>query len=373
MKRLLCIILFAFSAIPIVFASTPLKIAILELRPGVGVDYNRVDGLADMLTLELYQSGYFTIVERTQVQQVLDANNLTGKQLSREQQQSIGKKLEVDAVLIGTINYIIRDVKIASDGVTKVNVGEYNLDIRLVSTTDGSLLSSAGAQGGETERVLMNKVAVQLTQNLNTLLVEKKVHLLYNYLSVYPEDLGVFSSHPSMLIDITNRNASYGYTDWRLPTKEEMSLLEANTRLINLNRSIPYAYQGIWNNQSGNFNVRLVRSKVVTQQHSASTYSPYFENETYDFGIIPILGGSVQGKFCLQNPTKENIYIVDVVKTNSSISVSWDRNTISPGQYGFVYVTYNPNGRQGATLNNSLNVELSNGKILVINVRGRVK
>lgn len=373
MKRILLLVLInlCFSALS---ATNHLKVAILELKPGVGVTASQADGLSDMLTLELYQSGYFNIKERARVKEVIKANNFTNKQLSKQEQQLIGRKLEVEAVLIGTINYIIRDVKLASDGVSKINIGEYNIDIRLISVSDGSLLSSAGALGGgRTDRELMNDLAIQLGQNLDKSYITKEVHLLYDYLYVYPEDLGIFSSHPGMLIDITNKNASYGYSDWRLPTKEEMSLLEANTRLINLNRSTPYAYNGIWNHKSGDYTVRLVRSKIVTQQQSYNTNLPYFENETLNFGSIPIFGGSVTGSFQLHNSSQDEIYIRNVITTNSSIRSSWNKNAIHPGESTFINVTYNPNGRQGVSLNHTINVELSNGQRFTLYVKGKVK
>lgn len=374
MKKTVILLFSIFCLSSILSANNQLKIAILELRSGVGMQQSRVEGLADMLTLELYQSGHFSIIERTQVQQVLKANNFTGKQLSLKEQQYIGEKLKVDAVLIGTVNYIVRDTKLASDGDTKFNSGEYNVSIRLVSVSDGSVLSSAGTDGrGRRESEIMKEIAVQLAQNLDSQYIEKKIHLLYDYLYVYPEDLGTFSSNPELLINITNKNAAYGYTDWRLPTQEEMSLLEANTRLISLNRSTSYAYQNIWNYQKGNFTVRLVRSKVVTQQKISNSSMPYFENETYDFGIIPILSGTVSGFYRLQNPSQDNIYIKNVITTNSSIRISWDKGTILPGEFGTINISYNPNGRQGVTLNHTINVELSNGQRFTLYVRGRVK
>ena len=102
-----------------------LRIAILDIKAGVGENTSHVDGLEDMLTNELFNSGYFTIVERSRVDQVLHANNLYGKTLTTAQYQEMAKKLQVDAILVGTINYIIRDVKNASDGSSKINLGEY--------------------------------------------------------------------------------------------------------------------------------------------------------------------------------------------------------------------------------------------------------
>ena len=52
-----------------------------------------------------------------------------------------------------------------------------------------------------------------------------KVVVLYDYLYVYPEDLGEFSSEPVNLIEQINRQKKYGYDDWRMPTREELEII----------------------------------------------------------------------------------------------------------------------------------------------------
>lgn len=357
------------------YSNPRLRIAILDLKAGVGRSQSQVDGLADMLGVELYNSGYFTVIERGQLNTVLNANNIsTNAKTSPEQLKLIGKKLNVSAVLIGTVNFIARDSKLASDGITRFESGEYNIDIRLVSVENGEWLSSAGLKECGTERSLMTKLAQQLAKNLDNSILPNNNNspkILLDYLYVAPADLGYFSSSPENIINITNKQVLCGYRDWRLPTREELDLLRANARLLNLEQGASYAYDGMrWN---GEYAVRLVRSKVVVQQKTSERQYPYFEETTHDFGAIPILSGSVKKRFRLLNPSPFDTKIENVTTTSSSISVDWTRTSIETGGAGYVYITYNPNGRQGVHFNNAINVHLSSGKTLTIYVTGYVE
>lgn len=349
-----------------------LRIAILDLKPGVGQSTSQVNGLEDMLTTELQKSGYFTIIERSRVDQVLQANNLYGQKLSSAQYKQIASKLQVDAVLVGTINYIVTDVKTASDGQSKINVGEYNVDLRLVSV-DGEILSSAAVHSaGKSERATMDLAAQEIVRNLDTSVKgNKTVQVLYDYLYVFPEDLGSFSSNPSNIINITNRNNSYGYSDWRLPTEEEVQIMKANSTMLHLDKQYTYASDNCkWNQY---YNVRLVRTRVTVQQRPTNRERPYFEETSRDFGRIPILGGIVRKRFCLQNPSNRGVSITNITKTDSHISVEWNNDNITPGEHGFIVVSYNPNGRQGVSFRSTINVTLSDGQVIELLVTGRVE
>ena len=371
---LLCIV---FVTIPCLTYSAKLRIAILDIRAGVGQEFSQIDGLEDMLNTELFKSGYFTIIERSRVDQVLHANNLYGKSLTDAEYKRIGDKLQIDAVLVGTINYIIRDIKTASDGTSKINVWEYDIDLRLIGITGeytGELLSSASVRAdGKSKREAMDLAAQEIVRNLELVFKNNKtVQILYDYLYVFPEDLGIFSVRPSNIIAITNRNNSYGFSDWRLPTDEEVQILEANSKTLRLDNARAYASDrcDLWNGSS--YNVRLVRSKIVVQQRPIERPKAYFENLTFDFGKIPILGGVTYTLFCLQNPSNRGIYIRNVTKTDSHISVDWEENEIRPGEKGFVKVSYNPNGRQGVSFKSTLIVTLSDGQMLNLQVSGKV-
>lgn len=359
-------------------AQNRLRIAILDLNAGVNRTQSQVNGLADMLSVELFNSGCFSIVERTQVEKVFREQDFQISGMTDAQRQRIGGVLGVDAIVTGTINFIPRDSRYGSDYSTRYDVGEYNVDIRLVSVNTGELLSVAGGeQNGGTERDLMRRVAMQLANNLElpnqSATVVTSPYLLYDYLYVYPEDLGVFTSAPTALIQATNKNSAYGYNDWRLPTQEELDALNSNRKTLRMNGRNAYAHENSWRYGATSFSVRLVRTAVLVQQPAIPQGSPYFESTICDLGRINVLSGAAHGQFVLQNPTSSRVYIENVTNTSSAITVNYTSGAIRPGEAGYVSVSYNPNGRQGMKINNSLKVTLSDGQQITLNVKGFVE
>ena len=359
-------------------AQNRLRIAILDLNAGVNRTQSQVNGLADMLSVELFNSGRFSIVERTQVEKVFREQDFQISGMTDAQRQRIGGALGVDAIVTGTINFIPRDSRYGSDYSTRYDVGEYNVDIRLVSVNTGELLSVAGGeQNGGTERDLMRRVAMQLANNLElpnqSATVVTSPYLLYDYLYVYPEDLGVFTSAPTALIQATNKNSAYGYNDWRLPTQEELDALNSNRKTLRMNGRNAYAHENSWRYGATSFSVRLVRTAVLVQQPAIPQGSPYFESTICDLGRINVLSGAAHGQFVLQNPTSSRVYIENVTNTSSAITVNYTSGAIRPGEAGYVSVSYNPNGRQGMKINNSLKVTLSDGQQITLNVKGFIE
>lgn len=379
MKRskyiLFALLLFVVWNIP---AQNRLHIAILDLDAGVNRTQQQVNGLADMLSVELFNSGCFIIVERSKVEKVIREQHFQMSGLTDTQRKKIGGILKVDAIVTGTINFIPRDTRYGSDYSSKYDVGEYNVDIRLVSVNTGEWLSVAGGeQKGCTERELMRRVAMQLADNLElsnqSTAIASSPYLLYGYLYVYPEDLGVFSSVPTSLIQATNKNSAYGYNDWRLPTQEELDALNSNRKTLRMNGRNAYAHANSWRYGATAFSVRLVRTAVLVQQASNPQGSAYFENTTCNLGRINVLSGVVHGRFVLQNPTSSNVYIQNVTNTSSALTVKSTSRAICPGESGIVEFWYNPNGRQGMLINNSIKVTLSDGQQITLNVKGFVE
>lgn len=67
--------------------------------------------------------------------------------------------------------------------------------------------------------------------------LEKPV-LLLGYLWVYPEDLGNFARIPAGVISSINAQNPFGHSNWRIPTPDELALLEANAENIGLGDDI---------------------------------------------------------------------------------------------------------------------------------------
>jgi len=147
-----------------------MKIAVMDFRAGVGVNANEVEGLSDMLINTLFETKKFSIVERTQLYEVLKEQNLQGE-LTVQQCVKVGRILGVESVLIGTVNFLAEHKNI--DGSM---TGEYNVDIRAVSVESGEVVTTAGGtkSSGSTYRAMMEKIAWQLAENLTGDAIEIK-------------------------------------------------------------------------------------------------------------------------------------------------------------------------------------------------------
>ncbi len=71
-------------------------------------------------------------------------------------------------------------------------------------------------------------------------------------MTVYPEDLGYFTTHPDALIEQLNAQKKYGRSNWRIPTPTEISLMESNAAKIGLGEGVYMA------TTYANGNLRLV-------------------------------------------------------------------------------------------------------------------
>lgn len=67
--------------------------------------------------------------------------------------------------------------------------------------------------------------------------LDKPVQLL-GYLWVYPEDLGNFKQVPAGVIKSINAQKPYGRSNWRIPTPDELAVMEANAEKIGLGDDI---------------------------------------------------------------------------------------------------------------------------------------
>ena len=159
---LLIMLLLAFAMVATA-QNKKMKIAVMDFKAGVGVNANEVEGLSDMLINTLYESGKFSIVERSQINQVLKEQKFQASELTNEQLAQVGRILGVESVLIGTVNFLAEHKNL--DGSM---TGEYNVDVRAVDVESGEVVTTAGAakSSGSTYRAMMEKIGRQLAANL---------------------------------------------------------------------------------------------------------------------------------------------------------------------------------------------------------------
>lgn len=225
MKKLfsLCLIcLFAVSAIA-------QRAAVMEFKAGVGISQADVDGLSGIFTTYFRPSGY-TMIERTQIDRIIDEQRMQRSSLTESEMVRIGELLNLSKIVIGDVNIVM---------------GQYNVDVRVINVESGTIAATEGATfAGSSYREGMKNLATKLASQIAisagptvsaqptppspTPKTRTKVETVYGYLHVFPNELGVFQSHPNSVIANINNQGMHGYDEWRVPTNEELSLLRAN-------------------------------------------------------------------------------------------------------------------------------------------------
>ena len=205
------------------------RAAIMEFKAGVGISQADVDGISGIFTTYFRPAGY-TMIERTQIDRVIDEQGFQRSSLTEDQMVRIGEILNVSKIVVGDVN---------------IAMGQYNVDVRVVNVEGGTIAATEGATFAgtsyrETMKSLAQKLAAQIaigagptvraqpTPSSPTPRTRTQVETVYGYLHVFPNELGVFQSHPNSVIANINNQGMHGYDEWRLPTNEELSLLRAN-------------------------------------------------------------------------------------------------------------------------------------------------
>ena len=205
------------------------RAAVMEFKAGVGISQADVDGLSGIFTTYFRPSGY-TMIERTQIDRIIDEQKLQRSSLTESQMVRIGEILNLSKIVIGDVNIVM---------------GQYNVDVRVINVESGTIAATEGATfAGSSYREGMKNLATKLASQIAigagptvsaqssssspTAKTRTKVESIYGYLYVFPNELGVFQSIPTNVISNINNQGMHGYDEWRVPTNEELSLLRAN-------------------------------------------------------------------------------------------------------------------------------------------------
>lgn len=210
-----------------IFSANAQRAAVLEFKAGVGVSQADVDGISAIFITYFRPAGY-TMVERPQIDQVIDEQGLQRNNLTENQMVRIGQILNVSKIVVGDVNVVM---------------GQYNVDVRVLNVESATIIATEGATfAGASYRASMQSVAQKLASKIaisagpsvsagaGSSAPKKRttVETIYDYLKVFPSELGTFDAEPTTVIRHINTSAQYGYVTWRIPTNEELSLLRAN-------------------------------------------------------------------------------------------------------------------------------------------------
>lgn len=210
------------------------RAAVMEFKAGVGISQTDVDGLAGIFTTYFRPAGY-TMVERIQINNIIDEQQMQRSSLTEDQMVRIGELLNLSKIVIGDVNIVM---------------GQYNVDVRVINVEGGTIAATEGATfDGSSYREGMKNLAQKLAAQIAisagptvgsqptppspTPKTRTKVKTVYGYLHVFPNELGIFQGHPNSVIANINNQGMHGYDEWRVPTNEELSLLRANNYLSN--------------------------------------------------------------------------------------------------------------------------------------------
>ena len=227
MKKLFSLCLICLLAV----SAMAQRAAVMEFKAGVGISQADVDGLSGIFTTYFRPAGY-TMIERTQIDRIIDEQKLQRSSLTESQMVRIGELLNLSKIVIGDVNIVM---------------GQYNVDVRVINVESGTIAATEGATfAGSSYREGMKNLAQKLAAQIaigsgptistqsssssssSTAKTRTKVESIYGYLYVFPNELGVFQAEPTNVIANINKQGMHGYDEWRIPTNEELSLLRAN-------------------------------------------------------------------------------------------------------------------------------------------------
>lgn len=225
MKKLFSLCLICLLAV----SAMAQRAAVMEFKAGVGISQADVDGISGIFTTYFRPAGY-TMIERTQIDRIIEEQRMQRSAMTESQMVRVGQLLNLSKIVIGDVNVVM---------------GQYNVDVRVINVESGTIAATEGATfAGSSYREVMKNLAQKLagqiaisagptvtaqpTPSVPTPKTRTKVETVYGYLHVFPNELGVFQSHPNSVIANINNQGMHGYDEWRVPTNEELSLLRAN-------------------------------------------------------------------------------------------------------------------------------------------------
>lgn len=308
MKKIGLLVAAILISISISFAQ---KIAVLDFKAGAGISQSDVDGISAVFTTYFSPRGY-TIVERNQVDRVLREQNFQGSSLTEYDMVQLGQILNVNKIVVGDVNIV---------------AGQYNVDVRVVDVQGGYVTGREGATfpSGSSYRETMKQLAERLASQIAVVIgstgganmpSSSTAITLHGYLIVYPEDLGVFSSEPTGIISALNNNSSYGHNNWRLPTDEELAVMNGSKWKLNMNGT---DYMTLENCESGGDRfVRLVTlaedyaylNLIITVNGTRYLVMPYDADDLDMYSVDQCNNSNAFGYNDWQEPTLEMLRIM---------------------------------------------------------------
>ena len=143
MKKLFSLCLICLMAV----SAMAQRAAVMEFKAGVGISQADVDGLSGIFTTYFRPAGY-TMIERTQIDRIIDEQQLQRSSLTESQMVRVGQLLNLSKIVIGDVNIVM---------------GQYNVDVRVINVESGTIAATEGATfAGSSYRETMKSLAQKL-------------------------------------------------------------------------------------------------------------------------------------------------------------------------------------------------------------------
>jgi curli biogenesis system outer membrane secretion channel CsgG len=131
------------------------RIAVARFSDGAAY-HGSGSGISDMLTTALVKTGKFLVVERKDLDKVLDEQKLGASGVvTAETAPAMGKVLGVDMIVVGSVSELGTKKREIGGGISIFDAGVSSktaraaVDIRLVNTTTGEILAAETEEGTE--------------------------------------------------------------------------------------------------------------------------------------------------------------------------------------------------------------------------------
>ena len=330
------------------------RIAIFDFNAGTGVTQVEVDGLSAIFNTYFEPKGA-EIIERTRVDRLLQEHKFQKSKFTTSDMVAMGEQLNASLVVVGDVNIVME---------------QYNVDIRVVNVQTGTVVAKDGIsfdkntsyrgtmqQLGERLAKKMEleieKINIEskpgkpeskdggstLPKNMTTKITEDNskrdrtdVVVLHGYLKLYPEDLGEYKNTPYTLIRKINKEISYGYDSWRLPTEEELEIIRSNGYLSGLKYMTQFDQRGVLllvtTKDPYKERVKLPIAKQEISLHGGVGYS---RRHDYDDGF------SIGLKYKYKPSDEYNIRLLGEIGTASTFEKRLSSLSIIPIMAGINY------------------------------------
>lgn len=152
-----------FAAVSFMFIcsiSQAQRIAVVDFNAGAGISQADVEGMSAIFNTYFSPKGY-TLVERTQIDRVIDEQGFQRGRFTQKQMVRIGEILNVAKVVVGDISIVM---------------GEYNVDVRVINVQSGTIAAKDGMAWDKNTsyREMMKQLAERLADQIAILPVERE-------------------------------------------------------------------------------------------------------------------------------------------------------------------------------------------------------